>query len=773
MVKILSLYAINFKRLSFDQPLKMPEGVTLICGPNESGKSTLLDAILYGLYARVTRPTHRPRSEDIITYGRNQALVRLDFSVGGRNFRVERRIYLKRPNDARLWEILPNGLRLIATGQRPVTNEIEKLLGGISFHEIIASNIVAQKDLEHLINQGKEGRKRIINAFLNLESFNTVPQELNEERKSIEGTHVQPGLLRIERQKLEHLQEKLEEYRKKKKELENTRQEIQKLKKEINDVEKKFCEVKKLCEVLEIYDEAYEKKRNLTTKIEEKRNFLTELEKQLKNFQKIEDDLDQALRELEEYADLEEVERSLEKANNLKTKLSELEIQYNQKRKRENSVKKEIFRLEERLQGIDVEMATKLEKQRIFIWPYIIGTVLCFSLAFILSTSDIPITYLFILIILGVLMLFMVGRQISSESRMRQLLSDIRSLKSLQRESLNLGDQIRILINKMQEIEDEITNICRDIKRYNQIFNIHRLEGSQVILRVMLDRFEEEKQHRNRLEERVGIFKAQLEKKAEIIDKYGKTEKEVNDLQKALEKIVFPELPENVEFSKDLLKQIREQKRDLENDLTEKKTLLGKYQENVEKLTRYMKENEDLPAHFEEQRKRVSILERRLKIVKLAIEAVDKTAEALRNRVQPNVEQYMGIILLTITNGRYKAVQLDENFNLKVWDPDAGEFKLKEVFSGGTEDQLLLSMRLAFALALLPKVKGMHPEFLFLDEPLASSDKERREGIIQLLKKLSSRFRQIFIISHVADLETEVQNVIRLENGRVIETITR
>ena len=182
MVKILSLYAVNFKRLVFEQPLKMPEGVTLICGPNESGKSTFLDAILYALYARVIRPSSRPTNEDLITYGKDRAIVSLDFSVGDRTFKVERRIYLKRPNTARLWEILPSGLRLIATGQRPVTEEIEKLLGGISFHELVSSNVVAQKDLEHLIEQRKEERKRVINTFLNLESFNKVLQDLNEER---------------------------------------------------------------------------------------------------------------------------------------------------------------------------------------------------------------------------------------------------------------------------------------------------------------------------------------------------------------------------------------------------------------------------------------------------------------------------------------------------------------------------------------------------------------------------------------------------------------
>jgi len=35
----------------------------------------------------------------------------------------------------------------------------------------------------------------------------------------------------------------------------------------------------------------------------------------------------------------------------------------------------------------------------------------------------------------------------------------------------------------------------------------------------------------------------------------------------------------------------------------------------------------------------------------------------------------MGHILPIITLERYKAVQLDEEYKLRVWDPEAGEFK--------------------------------------------------------------------------------------------------
>jgi len=743
MVKILSLYAVNFKRLSFERPLKMPEGVTLICGPNESGKSTLLDAILYALYARVIRPSSRPTNEDLITYGKSRALVELDFSIGDRTFKVARQIYLKRPNTARLWEVLPSGLRLIATGQRPVTEEIEKLLGGISFHELISSNVVAQKDLEHLIEQGKEERKRVINTFLNLESFNKVLQDLNEERKNIEGTPSRPGKLTIEKQKLEGLQEKFLEYEEKRKNLQETKRKVEQLKQEIKSLEEQLNEIERLCSVLEEYNRAYEEKRELTARIEEKRRLLQELENQLKNLEKVEEKLGQTLTELKEYADLEEADKFLESANSLSKKLSELRIQLKEKRERERELKDGISQIEKNLQGVDVKKVSRLEKERILIWPYIIGAIICFLLAFTLFTINMSIPYVFM------------------------ALSELKRLENLKGEFSILEDQIDNLTNGISGTEQEIMNVLQGIKRYQKIFDAYRTSGPEAIIEVMRKTLEKDKQSKNRLEERMRNLKAQLKGKPVIIARCRETDKELSDLRIALQKIKFPKLPEGITFSKDLLEQTRTQREDLGKRLTRSKTLLDETQEKVEELTRFIEENKDLPNKLEKQKEEVKKLEHRLKVVKISIEALDKTAEALRNRVHPNVEQYMGVILPEITNGRYKAVQIDRNYNLKVWDPDAGEFKLKEVFSGGTEDQFLLSMRLAFALALLPEVKGMHPEFLFLDEPLASSDEERREGIIRLLKELRSRFKQIFIISHIASLETEVQNIIRMENGQI------
>jgi len=61
---------------------------------------------------------------------------------------------------------------------------------------------------------------------------------------------------------------------------------------------------------------------------------------------------------------------------------------------------------------------------------------------------------------------------------------------------------------------------------------------------------------------------------------------------------------------------------------------------------------------------------------------------------------------------------------------------------------------------------------MFLDEPLGSSDEARREGILNLLNtELSQSFKQIFLVSHISDLDEQVKHIIRLENGEVIENL--
>jgi exonuclease SbcC len=264
-------------------------------------------------------------------------------------------------------------------------------------------------------------------------------------------------------------------------------------------------------------------------------------------------------------------------------------------------------------------------------------------------------------------------------------------------------------------------------------------------------------------------MKKQLEGEPEIVDKISQLKEDISKDKEILSQLVFPELPTGLVFSESLLKKYNEQTEDLSKKVTILDTTISTLNKEKKETEIFLSENSGIPKQCESQGLRVDAIKHELKTIDVVIDAITETSRNLRERVRPSVEAHMQRILPLITAGRYKAVQLSEKYDVSVFDPDAGEFRQKEIFSGGTEDQFLLAVRISFALALLPQGKETHPEFLFLDEPLGSSDEVRREGIMNLTKTiLGETFKQIFIISHVAGLEEWANQVIELDNGRVV-----
>src|SRR5437899_12435003 len=130
-MKLLSLYANNFKKLRLKQPLFFTEGIILITGLNESGKSTILDAILYALFGRMIRPSQKPGNDEIISYGASDCTVKLEFAIGPNKYRVTREAHKTRPARALLQQLTPDTTkRHLATSFSRTTDEDERLLGG-------------------------------------------------------------------------------------------------------------------------------------------------------------------------------------------------------------------------------------------------------------------------------------------------------------------------------------------------------------------------------------------------------------------------------------------------------------------------------------------------------------------------------------------------------------------------------------------------------------------------------------------------------------------
>ncbi len=312
-LKLLNLYAHNFKKLRFSQPLHFNEGISLITGLNESGKSTILDAILFALFGRMIRPSQKPSNEEILSYGTGEAQVRLEFAIGDLNYRVVREIHKTRPNRAQLFEITRGGRqKTLATTVNETTTEVEKLLGGITYNEIVASNVVAQKDLERLIKQRLDDRRKVVNVFLNLDSFNRVQDKFDTERARIEGTTRNPGLLTIERERLQSLHEQLKKYNEAENQLATLAEKIVKLKTELVNLEKQLADADFLNKMLNKYSDSLKLQQSLHQEIEDKSRLVVDLQRQLAGISSQKEELERSRVQLNSLADLQEIESHIE-----------------------------------------------------------------------------------------------------------------------------------------------------------------------------------------------------------------------------------------------------------------------------------------------------------------------------------------------------------------------------------------------------------------------------------------------------------------------------
>lgn len=777
-MRLVSLQAQNFKKLKISKPLPLSEGIILITGLNESGKSTILDAVLYALFGRVIRPSKMPSNEDIISYGNGEAQVRLEFDIGEIRYRVVREVHKTRPNRATLVEVRPNGTtKTLASSVKDVTAEVERLLGGITYDEIVASSVVAQKDLERLIKQRLDDRRKVINVFLNLESFNKVQDQLDTERNGIEGTSRTPGHLTLERERLETLNDQLKEYQEQSVQLDSFNVKAEKLKKDQQRFEKQFADTDTLYNTINEYGEGVKQRDSLQREIEDKSLLTNNLQQQLASVDTQRAELARAEAEVKKYADLAEAEKAITRASGALERVRSAELQKTQLEDREQRLQAQITETHNKVTNVDESRITSSSKPR-RIWTYLISTAAFGAGAILSFFLSIPVLSV-ILGSLAVVSLLLLTRQIVS-------LSQQADASKQQQERMAGAQLVTSWQNELDEVKkdhgtadvairqgsSQILQVLGSIPSYSSY--LEGLADSREVVEQASLIYNQDKQSLSAVTERVNMLQKRLGEEPVLKRQLAQAQLDIATVERKLKNTPLPSLPAGVEFSPELLEEASQMRDSLNESVSRVKTQIEESMTRIIELKQFLEENKGLEEQVDEQKRKVLLLQKQLAVIKYSIKGLEQTSESLRNRVKPQVERYMSQILPVITSGRYKAVQLEDDYTVRVFDPEAGEFRPKEVFSGGTEDQLLLAMRLAFALALIPQAKGRNPEFLFLDEPLGSSDKVRREGILELMhKELSQNFKQIFLISHVGDLEVEADTVIEMENGAVREVVTR
>ena len=186
---------------------------------------------------------------------------------------------------------------------------------------------------------------------------------------------------------------------------------------------------------------------------------------------------------------------------------------------------------------------------------------------------------------------------------------------------------------------------------------------------------------------------------------------------------------------------------------------------------------------LEEERQRMERQERSYQTKKRGSLLLQATIDRLMRKMLPRIEYYMQQFLPPLTVGRYHDVRLstepDESvasggmLQLSIWEPAAGAYIPGTAFSGGAADQISLALRLAFAVAALPRELNAAPGFLLLDEPLTSSSYERMQALVDIVTgdMLGQHFEQVLMISHNSAFDPgQFAYHVYVENGIVTES---
>ncbi|HTR78476.1 MAG TPA: SMC family ATPase [Gemmatimonadaceae bacterium] len=127
----------------------------------------------------------------------------------------------------------------------------------------------------------------------------------------------------------------------------------------------------------------------------------------------------------------------------------------------------------------------------------------------------------------------------------------------------------------------------------------------------------------------------------------------------------------------------------------------------------------------------------------------------LNQQLRPEISALASQFLSELTDGRYTELELDASYNITVLEDGIP----KPVISGGEEDLANLVLRLAIS-QMIAERAGQPLSLLILDEVFGSLDEARRQGVVDLLRRLQDRFEQVILISHIESVREDLDQIL-------------
>jgi exonuclease SbcC len=135
--------------------IDLHSGLNVFLGEVGAGKTSILEALSFALFGKIS--TNMTQTE-LIKRGSKQARVILVFRVDSEKYKVERNIFVKKTQRARLWLYKNNNWRLAVEGSTAVSKSIEEILG-VDSSTFLAAIYASQGEIKKML-QTQPGKRR-------------------------------------------------------------------------------------------------------------------------------------------------------------------------------------------------------------------------------------------------------------------------------------------------------------------------------------------------------------------------------------------------------------------------------------------------------------------------------------------------------------------------------------------------------------------------------------------------------------------------------------
>ena len=732
------LLNLEIKNWSCHSHLNIPLADGLqIEGRNGTGKSSILDAIRF-IFSESARGY-----KNKIKNGTRSSTVRLEFESDGNRYIVEKRLFLDKSSISSMLldstQIADNQSTVYRKLQEILSEKIlDKLLyvpqGGLTELIVNLQRMGGRQELDSLLGLDRlervyEGaRKELVElkakSDLRREELRRYPENADKEyerdiiRIEKENKRLKRDMdIRLEEKKI--LESEIKKLKEKIKNLQKVKRDIDGMERELNQLRLQITEKKKDIESINQRLEDIEKRKKEIGGLEVDKKRL----EKYTIIKKLLSELELKREKLDSIGNIEEIKEKLEGEKREISQWDGIREEYNEESNRILEIERKIAAKREklreteeyleRLSGLEGEArcprcGQKLTKEHIETESNIAENKISELKATLNSLND---------------------RLSERRSRLEKLENDLESWRNRRITTERLEADLREKIREQKSIKDSITAIEMDLKNSGY--------GDEDI-----DTVDERVSQLNKLQERIFLFRNEIKREKEYMDKKKGIENELFNMNER--KAEIEDRLSRLEYDEKELSMLEERR-----DMVQEK--FYNVMNLIERIKLQIHENESKARELREKRDEFLELKRKNEELDKEIALMEEARDIFHTNkgiVKYLREKYIAQLSNLLTyyfkrinqNPIYRNILFDKDYNIIIKTVE-GEFELDQL-SGGEKAQVALALRIAL-IDLLSSTR-----LLILDEPFGSLDKEHREVLGEALNKVAGD-GQLIIVTHI------------------------